>query len=79
MRPKICVPIVASLRDQIIREAERISRLPVQMAEWRIDYFAGYERELPGMIEEVKTALGGKELIVTLRTEAEGRSQWLPF
>lgn len=72
MRPKICVPIVASLRDQIIIEAERISRLPVQMAEWRIDYFAGYERELPGMIEEVKTALGGKELIITLRTEAEG-------
>lgn len=72
MRPKICVPIVAPLRDQIIREAGQISRLPVQMAEWRIDFYAGYERELPGIIEELKTVLGDKELIVTLRTEVEG-------
>ena len=42
MRPKICVPIVASLRDQIVREAREVSRLPVQMAEWRVDYYAGY-------------------------------------
>lgn len=72
MRPKICVPIVAPLRDQIIREAGHIARLPVQMAEWRIDFYAGYERDLPGIIEELKTVLGDKELIVTLRTEAEG-------
>lgn len=72
MRPKICVPIVASLRDQIRREAEDISRLPVQMAEWRVDFYAGYERELPGIVEELKTVLGEKELIVTLRTEHEG-------
>lgn len=72
MRPKICVPIVAPLRDQIIREAGHIARLPVQMAEWRIDFYAGYERELPGIIEELKTVLGDKELIVTLRTEVEG-------
>lgn len=72
MRPKICVPIVASLRDQIMREAGEISRLPVQMAEWRVDYYAGYERELPGIVEELKNVLGDKELIVTLRTEYEG-------
>ncbi len=72
MRPKICVPIVASLRDQIIKEAEAISHLPVQMAEWRVDFFAGYERELLSVVEELKTALGDKELIVTLRTEYEG-------
>lgn len=72
MRPKICVPIVASLRDQIMQEAGNICRLPVQMVEWRVDFYAGYERELPGIVEELKKVLGDKELIVTLRTESEG-------
>lgn len=38
MRPKICVPIVAPLRDGIIREAKQIAKLPVEMVEWRIDF-----------------------------------------
>lgn len=72
MRPKICVPIVAPLRDQMIAEAGRIRDLPVQMAEWRVDFYAGYEEELPGIAEELKAVLDGRELIVTLRTEQEG-------
>lgn len=72
MRPKICIPIVAPIRSAILREAERISVLPVEMAEWRVDFFAGYEKEIPGVVEEIKKILGSKELIVTLRTEEEG-------
>ncbi len=72
MRPKICVPVVASLRDEIVRETRKISTLPVQMMEWRVDFFAGYERELAGVARELKKILGEKELIVTLRTEQEG-------
>lgn len=30
MRPKICVPIVAPIRDGIIREAKQIAKLPVE-------------------------------------------------
>ena len=33
MRPKICVPIVAPLRDGIIRETKQIAKLPVEMVE----------------------------------------------
>ena len=72
MRPKICVPIVASLRDRIVKEAADISRLPVQMAEWRVDFYAGYARETASIVREIKEVLGDKELIVTLRTEYEG-------
>lgn len=72
MRPKICVPIVASQRDRITKEAADISRLPVQMAEWRVDFYAGYAREAAGIVREIKASLGDKELIVTLRTEQEG-------
>ena len=42
MRPKICVPIVAPIRDGIIRETKQIAKLPVEMVEWRIDFYAGF-------------------------------------
>lgn len=71
-RPRICVPIVASLRDEIITEAKKIAALPVQMAEWRVDFFAGYETEILSVVEELKKNLREKELVVTLRTEQEG-------
>lgn len=72
MRPKICIPIVASLRDAVMREASQINELPVEMVEWRMDFYAGYEREINSIIRELKGILKEKELIVTLRTEYEG-------
>lgn len=72
MRPKICVPIVEVLRDRITSRAREYADLPVEMVEWRVDFYAGYEREVPGIVAEIKHLLQEKELIVTLRTEAEG-------
>ena len=72
MRPKLCVPIVESLRDGITARAGEYARLAVDMAEWRVDFYAGYERELLSIVAELKSILREKELIVTLRTEAEG-------
>lgn len=72
MRPKICVPIVASLRDEILRQAETISTLPVEMVEWRVDFYAGYEKEIGSIVQELKRWFMDKELIVTIRTESEG-------
>lgn len=72
MRPKICVPIVASLRDEIMKQAEFISTLPVEMVEWRVDFYAGYEMEICSIVQELKRWFLDKELIVTIRTESEG-------
>lgn len=72
MRPKICVPMVEVLRDKITNCAKEYADLPVDMVEWRVDYYAGYERELPDIVSELKYLLGNKELVVTLRTEKEG-------
>lgn len=72
MRPKICVPIVAFLRDEIMERAKEIASLPVEMVEWRVDYYAGYEYEIPSIVKELKKQLPDKELIVTIRTEREG-------
>lgn len=72
MRPKICVPVVEALRDGITARAREYAGLPVDTVEWRVDFYAGYEKELLSVVEELKGMLKEKELIVTLRTEAEG-------
>lgn len=71
-RPKICVPIIAPIRDGILNKAREYAGLSVNMVEWRVDFYAGYEKELTSIVEELKTILKEKELLVTLRTEAEG-------
>ena len=39
--PKICVPIVAPSGDAILTEARRFAGLPVDLVEWRLDWFDG--------------------------------------
>lgn len=38
-RPKICVPIVASSADGILEAAKGFADLPVDIAEWRVDWY----------------------------------------
>ncbi len=72
MRPKICLPIVASNRTETLLQARKMSELPVELVEWRVDFFEGEQEEIIPLAEEVNEAIGEKELIVTLRTEYEG-------
>ena len=39
VRRKICVPIVENSREDIWRRAEEIERLPVDIVEWRADFY----------------------------------------
>ena len=72
VRELICVPIVSLVWFGILAEARRIVEAPVDMAEWRLDYFAGQPEEIPAVIRELKEILGEKKLIVTLRSTDEG-------
>ena len=38
-RPKICVPIVGRTKTDILEEAKKITTLPVDVVEWRVDWF----------------------------------------
>ena len=71
-RPKICIPVTAVTRDEITDTARRFATLSAEMVEWRVDFFAGYEREIPAVTKELKEILGTKELITTIRTTHEG-------
>ena len=37
--PKICVPIVGTTKEEIIAEAKTFDTLPVDVVEWRADWF----------------------------------------
>ena len=50
MRPRVCVPIVDSLRRRITDRARELRELPIQMVEWRVDYYAGYEAEVRSIV-----------------------------
>ena len=38
-RPKICVPIVGTTKEATIKEASTFSSIPVDVVEWRVDWF----------------------------------------
>lgn len=37
--PKICVPIVGVTKEEIIKEAKTFDAIPVDVVEWRVDWF----------------------------------------
>ena len=71
--PKICAPLVESGFDSLIREAGRFTTLPVDVAEWRADWYTGILD--PGTLDMVMPVLartlGRIPLLFTYRTLLE--------
>ena len=61
--PKICVPIVGVTKEEIYEEAKNMKKLPVDLVEWRGDWFAD-------ILEPEQTAevLGGLRKILGRRS-----------
>ncbi len=73
-RPKICVPIVGATYEAIISEAKGFSSIPVDVVEWRVDWYD--DVFVPGSAVEtakgLREALGEVPIIFTFRTSKEG-------
>lgn len=72
--PKICVPIVEKTREAIIGEAEEFDSLPIDMVEWRADW---YDRVSDAdmvveTLSRLRDTLGNLPLLFTYRTAKEG-------
>ena len=61
-RPKICVPICGKNREEILREAENMQRLPADLIEWRADWYEDvFDREaLQETLGALRRSLGDK-------------------
>ena len=72
-RPKICVPIVGQTKEDILLEAGTFERIPVDVVEWRVDWFEN-------VFDTDKFIwLQGREvwLFSMLYNKVEKRQEWL--
>lgn len=73
-RPKICVPIVASTKEAILQEASSFHQLPVDVVEWRADWFDRVfdTSQVLETAKSLRNTLGELPLLFTFRTAREG-------
>lgn len=72
--PKICVPIVGVTKEEILAEAKTFDSIPVDVVEWRVDWFEGvfdFDQVLD-VLRELREVLGDIPLLMTFRTSKEG-------
>ena len=79
-RPAICIPIVGTGAEEIIRAAKDLSGDSLaDIVEWRADFFRETdEQRIVGFSREIREATGTKPLILTFRTKPEGGRKDLP-
>ena len=73
-KPKICVPIVGITKEDIINEAKNIRSLPVDVVEWRADWFESVFEiyEVIDTAKELRKILNDTPILFTFRTSKEG-------
>lgn len=72
--PKICAPIVGRTEEEIIEAAGAMCGLPVDVTEWRADWFESVleEERVLKVLCSLRKALGEMPLLFTFRTLKEG-------
>ena len=73
-RPKICVPIVGQTKEDILLEAGTFERIPVDVVEWRVDWFENVfdTDKVLDVAKDLQTVLKDTPILFTFRT-AKGR------
>jgi 3-dehydroquinate dehydratase I len=72
--PKICAPIVAKNKKEIIEEALSLANTNVDVVEWRVDWFEDVENieKVKDVLKDLVPALNNTPLLFTFRTSKEG-------
>ena len=72
--PKIIVPIVGVTKNDIIEEAKTFDSIPVDVVEWRVDWFEGVFdfAQVEDVLKDLRAALGNTPILMTFRTSKEG-------
>lgn len=72
--PKICVPIVGVTKEDIINEAKTFGAIPVDVVEWRADWFENaFEIEkIEEVLKALRAVLKETPILFTFRTSKEG-------
>ena len=72
-RPKICVPIVGKTKTDILEEAKKITSLPVDVVEWRVDWFDDVfaTEKVLETAKELQEVLKDIPVLLTFRTSKD--------
>ena len=72
--PKIIVPIVGVTKEDIIEEAKTFDSIPIDVVEWRVDWFEGVFdfAKVEDVLKNLREVLGSIPLLMTFRTSKEG-------
>lgn len=68
-RPGICVPLTGPGLSEIFEEIKACAGLPVDVLEWRADYYTG---DILQALPQIKEKAGNLPLLCTVRTKQEG-------
>ena len=79
--PKICVPIVGTKEEEIIKTAEDLVEAKVDLIEWRADYCSWIleDERLRLFLQKLRHSMGATPLLFTIRTTAEGGELTISF
>ena len=72
--PKICVPIVGVTKEDIINEAKTFGNIPVDVVEWRVDWFENVFdiEKVKDVLTDLRQVLKDTPILFTFRTSKEG-------
>lgn len=79
--PKICVPICASTKEDLLSQIKEYDRDDIDFIEWRIDFFQNVSdrKAVETLAKELREQLPNKPILFTFRTKQEGGEQSLPL
>lgn len=72
--PKICVPVVGRMKEEILLNFQNLQNAPADLIEWRADHFDGVFclEEVLTLLKEISGKYGKWPLLFTFRTLEEG-------
>lgn len=72
--PAVCIPNVGKTKDEILSLTEQYKSMPMDLMEWRADWFEGIEdiEKVLDVLSCVREKLGETPLLFTFRTKKEG-------
>ena len=79
LEPLICLPLLASTRAELLRNAKEVLRLTPDLVEWRVDGFDQAQNIDDSLVvlDDLRQEIGSLPLIFTCRIDSEGGIQ--PF
>lgn len=71
--PKICIPLLGTTEDALLREAGAVKALAPDLVEWRADYFTGLccHHSVTAALRALRVLLADTPLLFTVRTKRE--------